>query len=135
MQTETQTQNVVKLDNLLDIDSLKRAEIEIILDHAVSMEEVLNRDIKKVPSLRGKTIVTLFYESSTRTRVSFEQAGKILSADVININNKTSSNNKAESLYNTALTIQAIGADVVIIRHPHSGAPHFISKHIKTKIH
>ena len=89
MQTETQTQNLVKLDNLLDIDSLKRAEIEIILDHAVSMEEVLNRDIKKVPSLRGKTIVTLFYESSTRTRVSFEQAGKILSADVININNKT----------------------------------------------
>ncbi|MBA13121.1 MAG: aspartate carbamoyltransferase catalytic subunit [SAR202 cluster bacterium] len=134
MQTETQTQNLVKLDNLLDIDSLKRAEIEIILDHAVSMEEVLNRDIKKVPSLRGKTIVTLFYESSTRTRVSFEQAGKILSADVININNKTSSNNKGESLYNTALTIQAIGADVVIIRHPHSGAPHFISKHIKTSV-
>ena len=134
MQTETQTQNLVKLDNLLDIDSLKRAEIEIILDHAVSMEEVLNRDIKKVPSLRGKTIVTLFYESSTRTRVSFEQAGKILSADVININNKTSSNNKGESLYNTALTIQAVGADVVIIRHPHSGAPHFISKHIKTSV-
>jgi len=134
MQTEMQAQNLVELDNLLDIDSLTRTEIEIILDHAVSMEEVLNRDIKKVPSLRGKTIVTLFYESSTRTRVSFEQAGKILSADVININNKTSSNSKGESLYNTALTIQAIGADVVIIRHPHSGASHFISKHIKTGV-
>jgi aspartate carbamoyltransferase catalytic subunit len=134
MQTEMQNHNLIELKNMLDIDSLTKYEIETVLDHAISMEEVLNRDIKKVPSLRGKTIVTLFYEASTRTRVSFEQAGKILSADVININNKTSSNNKGESLYNTALTVQAIGADVVILRHPHSGAPYFMAKHIKTGV-
>ena len=134
MQTEMQNRNLIELKNMLDIDSLTKDEIETVLDHAVSMEEVLNRDIKKVPSLRGKTIVTLFYEASTRTRVSFEQAGKILSADVININNKTSSTSKGESLYNTALTIQAIGADVVILRHPHSGAPYFMAKHVKTGV-
>ena len=134
MQTEMKNPNIAKLTNMLDINSLTKDEIESILTHTVSMEEVLNRDIKKVPSLRGKTIVTLFYESSTRTRVSFEQAGKILSADVININTKTSSNNKGESLLNTALTIQAIGADIVIVRHPHSGAPYFIAKQIKTGI-
>ena len=134
MQTEIKNPNIAELTNMLDINSLTKDEIESILTHTVSMEEVLNRDIKKVPSLRGKTIVTLFYESSTRTRVSFEQAGKILSADVININTKTSSNNKGESLFNTALTIQAIGADIVIVRHPHSGAPYFMAKQIKTGI-
>ena len=134
MQTEIKNPNIAELTNMLDINSLTKDEIESILTHTVSMEEVLNRDIKKVPSLRGKTIVTLFYESSTRTRVSFEQAGKILSADVININTKTSSNNKGESLLNTALTIQAIGADIVIVRHPHSGAPYFMAKQIKTGI-
>ena len=98
------------------------------------MKEVLHRDIKKVPALRGKTIVTLFYEPSTRTRVSFEQAGKILSADVINVSGSGSSVEKGESLYNTALTIQAMNADVIIIRHPQSGAPHFLASRLESSV-
>ena len=92
------------------------------------MKEVLHRDIKKVPTLRGKTVITLFYEPSTRTRVSFEQAGKILSADVINVSGSGSSVEKGESLYNTALTIQAMNADIIVVRHPHAGAPHFLAR-------
>jgi aspartate carbamoyltransferase catalytic subunit len=94
------------------------------------MKEVLHRDIKKVPTLRGKTVIILFYEPSTRTRVSFEQAGKILSADVINVSVSGSSVAKGESLYNTALTIQAMNADIIVIRHPHPGAPHFLARHL-----
>ena len=94
------------------------------------MKEVLNRDIKKVPSLRGKVILTLFLEASTRTRVSFEEAGKLLSADVINISGSGSSAEKGESLLNTALTLQAMRADLIIIRHPLSGAPYFVARHL-----
>ena len=90
----------------------------------------MNRDIKKVPTLRGKTVITLFTEASTRTRVSFEQAGKILSADVINVSGSGSSADKGETLYNTALTLQAMNADIIIIRHSHSGAPHFLARHL-----
>ena len=98
------------------------------------MREVLQRDIKKVPTLRGKTVITLFYEASTRTRVSFEQAGKILSADVINVSGGGSSVEKGESLYNTALTLQAMNADIIVIRHPHSGAPHFLSRFLNSAV-
>ena len=87
-----------RIKNLLDVDALTTGDIEMILDNSTAMLDVLSRDIKKVPILRGKTIITLFYESSTRTRVSFEQAGKILSADVINISANTSSTKKGESL-------------------------------------
>ena len=87
---ETET----RIKNLLDVDALTTGDIEMILDNSSAMLDVLSRDIKKVPILRGKTIITLFYESSTRTRVSFEQAGKILSADVINISANTSSTKK-----------------------------------------
>jgi aspartate carbamoyltransferase catalytic subunit len=94
------------------------------------MEEVLGREIKKVPALRGRVIITLFYEASTRTRVSFEEAGKVLSADVINVSTSGSSVEKGESLLNTGLTLQAMGVDVIVIRHPHSGAPYFLAKHL-----
>ena len=94
------------------------------------MAEVLGRDIKKVPTLRGRVIVTLFYEPSTRTRVSFEEAGKILSADVINMSTSGSSVEKGESLLNTGLTLQAMGVDSIIMRHPHSGAPNLLARHL-----
>ena len=98
------------------------------------MMEVLGRDIKKAPTLRGKSVITLFYEPSTRTRVSFEQAGKILSADVINVSGTGSSVEKGESLYNTALTMQAMNADVIVVRHPSSGAPHLIARHVGASV-
>jgi aspartate carbamoyltransferase catalytic subunit len=114
--------------HILDLDDFSRDEIEAVLQNTSAMKEVLRRDIKKVPTLRGKTVITLFYEASTRTRVSFEQAGKILSADVINVSGSGSSVEKGESLYNTALTLQAMNADIIVMRHPHSGAPHFLAR-------
>ena len=115
---------------MLDLDDFSKEEIEAVLQNANIMKEVLRRDIKKVPTLRGKTVITLFYEASTRTRVSFEQAGKILSADVINVSGGGSSAEKGESLYNTALTLQAMNADVIVMRHPQSGAPHFLTRYL-----
>ena len=120
--------------HVLDLDDFSREEIEAVLQNAEVMKEVLHRDIKKVPTLRGKTIVTLFYEPSTRTRVSFEQAGKILSADVINVSDSGTSVEKGESLYNTALTVQAMNADIIVVRHPHSGAPHFLARHLDSSV-
>ena len=116
--------------HILDLDDFSREEIEAVLQNTDAMKEVLHRDIKKVPALRGKTLITMFFEPSTRTRVSFEQAGKILSADVINVSGSGSSVEKGESLYNTALTIQAMNADIIVVRHPHSGAPHFLARHL-----
>ena len=98
---------------------------------AHGMAEVLGRDIKKTPALRGRVIVTLFYEASTRTRVSFEEAGKILSADVINMSASGSSADKGESLLNTGLTLQAMGVDTLVVRHPHSGAPNFLARNLE----
>ena len=120
--------------HILDLDDFSRPEIEIVLQNTEVMREVLQRDIKKVPTLRGKTVITVFYEASTRTRVSFEQAGKILSADVINVSGSGSSVEKGESLYNTALTLQAMNADIIVIRHPHSGAPHFLSRFLNSAV-
>ena len=114
--------------HVLDLDDFSREEVGAVLEIADAMREVLGRDIKKVPTLRGKVIITLFYEASTRTRVSFEEAGKILSADVINIASSSSSASKGESLLNTALTLQAMGADLVVVRHPHSGAPYLMAR-------
>ncbi len=116
--------------HVLDLDDFTREEIEAVLQNTSVMKEVLRRDIKKVPTLRGKTVITIFYEPSTRTRVSFEQAGKVLSADVINVSGSGSSVEKGESLYNTALTLQAMNADIIVIRHPHSGAPHFLARYL-----
>ena len=116
--------------HLLDVDDFSSEELDQVMKNTDAMKEVLQRDIKKVPTLRGKTVITLFYEPSTRTRISFEQAAKILSADVINVSQGGSSVGKGESLYNTALTIQAMNADVIVMRHPHSGAPHFLARHL-----
>ena len=114
--------------HVLDLDDYSREELEATLASTHGMAEVLGRDIKKVPALRGKVIVTLFYEASTRTRVSFEEAGKILSADVINMSASGSSADKGESLLNTGLTLQAMGVDTLVVRHPHSGAPNFLAR-------
>ena len=116
--------------HVLDLDDFSTDEILTVLESAKGMSEVLRRDIKKVPALRGRVIVTLFYEASTRTRISFEEAGKVLSADVINMSSSGSSAEKGESLLNTGLTIQAMGVDIIVIRHPHSGAPYFLARNL-----
>lgn len=116
--------NIVSLRNrdILDLESLSVAEYELILNTAEEMKNIINRDIKKVPTLRGKSIVNLFFEASTRTRTSFELAGKYLGADVVNITTSTSSVTKGESLRDTILTIEAMGTDAIVIRHPVEGA-------------
>src|SRR5881275_1148901 len=119
---------MLKRKHLLGIQDLSREEILEILDVAESLQEVSSRPIKKVPALRGKTVINLFFEASTRTRTSFEIAGKRLSADVVNISSSTSSVSKGETLIDTAKTLDAMAADCVIIRHPASGAPHTLAK-------
>jgi aspartate carbamoyltransferase catalytic subunit len=118
---------MIRSKHLLGIKELSPEEIYHILDTASNFKDVLKRDIKKVPPLRGKTVVSLFFEPSTRTRTSFALAAQRLSADVVNFSVSTSSVVKGESLKDTALTIQALGADFVVIRHSSSGAPHFLS--------
>ena len=110
--------------HVLDLDDFRVDEIEIILETAKAMKEVLAREVARVPTLRGTTIVTLFYEASTRTRASFELAGKVLGADVINLTAAGSSIEKGESLIDTVRTLRAIGAHVLVLRHPMSGAPY-----------
>ena len=117
--------------HLLDLDDYTPEELALTLASAHGMAEVLSRDIKKVPALRGRVIVTLFYEPSTRTRISFEEAGKVLSADVINMSASGSSADKGESLLNTGLTLQAMGVDTLVVRHPHSGAPNFLARNLE----
>lgn len=110
--------------HLLSAGDLDRDDALLVLDTAEEMLSVASRPIKKLPTLRGRTVVNLFFEDSTRTRISFEAAAKRLSADVINFAAKGSSTSKGESLKDTALTLQAMGADAVVIRHSGSGAPH-----------
>ena len=117
--------------HVLDLDDFTPEEIRSVLDNTRAMAEILRRDIKKVPTLRGRVVVTLFYEASTRTRISFEEAGKVLSADVINMSSSGSSVEKGESLLNTGLTLQAMGVDVIAIRHPHSGAPYLLAQQLE----
>ncbi|AZS43828.1 aspartate carbamoyltransferase catalytic subunit [Microbacterium oleivorans] len=113
--------------HLLDTRTLAREDALRILDVAEDMRDTQSREIKKLPTLRGKTVVNLFFEDSTRTRISFEAAAKRLSADVINFSAKGSSVSKGESLQDTAQTLQAMGADAVVIRHGASGAPHTLA--------
>ena len=110
--------------DLLGLEGISRDKIETILNTAETFGEVLRRDVKKVPTLRGKSVVTLFFENSTRTRTSFEAAGKYMSADVINISGSASSASKGESLRDTFLTLQALTADLIVMRTPFSGACH-----------
>src|SRR5664280_1290894 len=114
--------------HLLDIESLRPEEIYTVLDTARAFKAVGKRAIKKVPALRGKTVVNLFVEPSTRTRISFELAEQRLSADIINFSTEASSFKKGETLKDTALNLQALNADFIIIRHSASGAPHFLSR-------
>jgi aspartate carbamoyltransferase catalytic subunit len=120
--------------DLLGIRDLSIEEIKLILETAEPMKDIIKRDIKKVPTLRGKVVINLFYEASTRTRTSFELAGKYMSADTINISTSTSSVVKGESLKDTAKTLEVMGADVVIIRHGVSGAPHILSKYLSASV-
>ncbi|TMD29564.1 MAG: hypothetical protein E6I94_06350, partial [Chloroflexi bacterium] len=115
--------------HLLDVDVLSWPEIELVMRTADAMREVLARPIAKVPALRGTNVTILFYEASTRTRVSFEVAAKNLSADVVNISAGTSSVAKGESLVDTVRTVEALGARMLVIRHPTSGAPHLAAEH------
>lgn len=114
--------------NLLSINDVTVAEAIEILDTASELAKLSDASVKKFPTLRGRTVVNLFFEDSTRTRISFEAAAKRLSADVINFSAKGSSLSKGESLKDTALTLQAMGADAVIIRHGASGAPHQLAR-------
>jgi aspartate carbamoyltransferase catalytic subunit len=120
--------------HVLELDDFAPGEIVQVLDTAVAMKEVLSRPIKKVPALRGKTIVTMFYESSTRTRVSFEVAAKILGADAVNVSASASSVTKGESLVDTVRTLQAVGADIVVMRHPQSGAPWVVASQLRSAV-
>ena len=120
-----------KRKDLLGMQDLDAAEIIGVLDTATSMKEIAAREIKKVPTLRGKTVVNLFYESSTRTRTSFEIAGKWLSADVINFSASGSSADKGESLLDTARNIEAMSPDVVVVRHQAAGAPALLARHLR----
>ena len=120
--------------DLLGMKGMTAEEINLILDTAATFKDVSERDIKKVPTLRGKTVINLFYEASTRTRTSFELAGKRLSADVINISTSTSSVVKGETLLDTARNIEAMKCNMIIIRHPCSGAPEFLSTRLQSAV-
>jgi aspartate carbamoyltransferase catalytic subunit len=120
--------------DLLGIKGMTADEITLILDTAATFKDVSERDIKKVPALRGKTVINLFYEASTRTRTSFELAGKRLSADVINISTSTSSVVKGETLLDTARNIEAMKCDMIIVRHSCSGAPEYLSQRLKSSV-
>jgi aspartate carbamoyltransferase catalytic subunit len=125
---------MLKRKHLLGIQDLSRQEILEILDVAESLQEISTRPIKKVPTLRGKSVINLFFEASTRTRTSFEIAGKRLSADVVNISLSTSSVSKGETLIDTAKTLDAMVADSVVIRHSASGAPHTLARLTRASI-
>ena len=116
--------------NVLDLEDFSRDEIETVMETTDAMQEILGREIRRVPTLRGTAVVTLFYEASTRTRASFELAGKVLGADVINLSASGSSVEKGESLVDTVRTLQAIGADVVVMRHASSGAPYLAAREL-----
>lgn len=123
-----------KADHLLGIKQLDRADIETVFETAESFKQVINRSIKKVPTLRDITIANLFFENSTRTRLSFELAQKRLSADVINFSAASSSVKKGETLIDTVSNILAMKVDMVVMRHPNPGAAMFLSKHVDARI-
>lgn len=120
--------------HIFGIEQMSKEDITFILDTALSFKEISERSIKKVPTLRGKTVVNLFLEPSTRTRVSFEVAGKRLSADTFNISGSTSSTTKGETLLDTARNLEAMNPDAIVLRHSSSGAAEMLSKHIDAPI-
>lgn len=120
--------------DLLDLRDLSRGEIELVLETAKSFKEVSSRDVKKVPVLRGKTVAMLFFESSTRTRVSFELAAKRLSADIISITSGGSSVSKGETVLDTVKNIEAMNVDAIVVRHSSSGVPDVLARHLKASV-
>lgn len=120
--------------DILGIQDMTMDEISLILETAESFLEISTREIKKVPTLRGKSVINLFYEASTRTRTSFEIAGKRLSADTINISASTSSVVKGETLVDTARTLEAMNPDIIVLRHSAAGAPHLLARMVKQSI-
>jgi aspartate carbamoyltransferase catalytic subunit len=120
--------------HILGIEQLSKGDIQMILDTAENFREINSREIKKVPTLRGKTIINLFYEASTRTRTSFEIAGKRLSADTINMTASGSSVTKGETLEDTAKNIEAMRPDIIVMRHAASGAPHYLAERIDCSV-
>ena len=123
------------MKHLLSAADLSRDEALTVLDTAERLDEALaGREVKKLPTLRGRTVVNLFFEDSTRTRTSFELAAKRLSADVVNFSAKGSSVSKGESLKDTALTLEAMGSDAVVVRHPASGAPHRLANWVRGSV-
>ena len=120
--------------HILSIEQLSPADIFHIFDTAISFKEISNRPVKKVPTLKGKTIINFFFEPSTRTRLSFEIAAKRMSADTFNISASTSSAQKGESLIDTALNLEAMNPDIIIIRHGSSGAPALLTRHVNAGI-
>ena len=120
--------------HLLGMERLSVSDIELILSTAESLKEISERDIKKVPTLRGKSVVNFFYEPSTRTRTSFEMAAKMLSADTVSLSASGSSSVKGETLIDTARNLQAMKPDIIVLRHPLSGAPHLLAREVKAGI-
>ena len=123
-----------KHKDIIALKDLSKEEMELLISTAENMREINSRDIKKVPTLRGKTIINLFYESSTRTRTSFEIAGKRLSADTVNITSSTSSATKGETLLDTAMNLLAMKPDIVVMRHAVSGSHYFLAKRLSCSI-
>ena len=134
MKNNTNNKVIWTKKDLLGLEYLSREEIELILYTAESFKEVTTRQIKKVPALRGKTVVNLFYEPSTRTRTSFELAAKRLSADVINIAVEASSVKKGETLIDTGKNIEALKIDIIVVRHNCSGAPNILARAVKSSV-
>lgn len=120
--------------HLLGISDLTTAEITHLLDTAERLRDIATRNVKKVPTLRGRTVINLFYEPSTRTRTSFEIAAKRLSADCINISSSSSSATKGETLIDTGRNLQAMAPDLIVIRHPSAGAPHMLARHVAASV-
>ncbi|HEY4156825.1 MAG TPA: aspartate carbamoyltransferase catalytic subunit [Polyangiaceae bacterium] len=123
-----------RIRHLLGAEDLSPAMAEQILDSAQAFLEVTRRPVRKVPTLRGKTVINVFFEASTRTRTSFELAGKRLSADVVNIGGSSSSTSKGETLRDTVNTLDAMHADVIVIRHQASGAAHYVARHVRAGV-
>jgi len=134
MPDRTHIQSIFQRRHLLDLDDFSAAELRLLLEITQTMKEVLARPVRKVPALQGSTVVNLFYENSTRTRISFELAAKNLSADVVNVTASGSSVTKGESLIDTVRTLQALGADFVIMRHSQSGAPYLVAQQIRGSV-
>ncbi len=120
--------------HVLDLDDFSREEIEEILETTASMKEVLSREVKQVPTLRGRNVVNMFFEDSTRTRISFELAARALSANVVNFTSRGSSVEKGESLVDTVRTLQALGADFVVLRHSLAGTPYLVARHFRGSV-